>query len=104
MPARSERGHGPPGATLIAGEQDTSRYDVTVTSYRLVPCPGAVRPGYPRAMGELITCDFCGTQASDEQTLTWTTAVENGRRRTFCDTCSRTHLRAMESKLDSEWW
>lgn len=53
----------------------------------------------------LQTCDFCGRQESDEaQTLTWTVAVENGRRRTFCDDCSRTHLRAMESKLDSEWW
>jgi hypothetical protein len=50
------------------------------------------------------TCDLCGKQAPDEETLTWTTAVENGRRRTFCDTCSREHLRAMESKLDSEWW
>ncbi|GAB3257720.1 hypothetical protein [Nocardioides dilutus] len=51
------------------------------------------------------TCDFCGRQEEDEaKTLTWTTAVENGRRRTFCDTCSRDHLRAMEGKLDSEWW
>ena len=55
-------------------------------------------------MSELVTCDFCGTSAVREQTLTWTVAVENGRRRTFCDACSRTHLRAMESKLDSEWW
>ena len=30
--------------------------------------------------------------------------VENGRRRVYCDTCSRTHLRAMEGKLDSEFW
>ncbi|MGN6577271.1 MAG: hypothetical protein ACTHKG_16480 [Nocardioides sp.] len=51
------------------------------------------------------TCDFCGTSAPGEDTpLTWTTAVENGRPRTFCDTCSREHLRAIESKLDSEWW
>jgi hypothetical protein len=52
------------------------------------------------------TCDFCGKQAEDDDaaTLTWTTAVERGRQRTYCDTCSRDHLRAMESKLDSEWW
>ena len=50
------------------------------------------------------TCDFCGRQAPDEETLTWTTSVENKRQRTYCDTCSREHLRAMESKLDSEWW
>ena len=51
------------------------------------------------------TCDLCGRQAEDDAiTLTWTTATENGRPRTFCDACSREHLRAMESKLDSEWW
>lgn len=58
-----------------------------------------------RRVDEVRTCDFCGRQEADEaKTLTWTTAVENGRQRTFCDECSRTHLRAMESKLDSEWW
>jgi hypothetical protein len=30
--------------------------------------------------------------------------MENGRARTYCDTCSREHLRAIEGKLDSEWW
>jgi hypothetical protein len=51
------------------------------------------------------TCDLCGRQeADDTQTLTWTTAVENGRRRLFCDTCTREHLRAMEGKLDSACW
>ncbi|MBJ7359355.1 hypothetical protein [Nocardioides sp.] len=54
------------------------------------------------------TCDFCGRQEEDDAesltTLTWTVAVENGRRRTFCDACSRDNLRAMEGKLDSEWW
>jgi hypothetical protein len=55
-----------------------------------------------------VTCDFCGTAApgdSDQSPpLTWTTAVENGRQRLFCESCSREHLRAIESKLDSEWW
>ena len=50
-------------------------------------------------------CDFCGRQESDPSlALTWTTAVENGRRRTYCDACSRQHLRSMEGKLDSEFW
>ncbi len=57
------------------------------------------------AGGMAITCAFCGTTVPDEQPpLTWTTAVENGRERFFCDRCSREHLRAIESKLDSEWW
>jgi len=52
-----------------------------------------------------VTCDFCGTTApGEEPPLTWTTAVENGRSKAFCDRCSREHLRAMESKLNSEWW
>jgi hypothetical protein len=51
------------------------------------------------------TCDFCGrSEQDDAETLTWSTAVENGRRRTYCESCSREHLRAMEGKLDSEWW
>lgn len=55
------------------------------------------------------TCDFCGRREAAEEAaglaaLTWTTAVEQGRSRAFCPTCSREHLRAMEGKLDSEWW
>jgi len=50
-------------------------------------------------------CDFCGRRESDPLlALTWSTAVENGRRRTYCDACSRQHLRSMEGKLDSEFW
>jgi hypothetical protein len=50
------------------------------------------------------TCDFCGTSAPGDQTpLTWTTAVENGKQRTFCDRWSREHLRAFAGKLDREW-
>ena len=53
----------------------------------------------------MTTCDFCGRQEDDQTALlTWSTAVERGRRSTFCETCSREHLRAMEGKLDSEWW
>jgi hypothetical protein len=52
----------------------------------------------------VATCDLCGTSVEGDLPLTWTTAVENKRRRVFCDQCSREHLRAMEGKLDSEWW
>jgi hypothetical protein len=50
-------------------------------------------------------CDFCGRRETDPaQTLTWSTSVENGRQRSYCDSCSREHLRGMEGKLDSEYW
>lgn len=53
----------------------------------------------------MVTCSFCGAVVESETPpLTWTSAVENGKLKLFCDECSRTHLRAMESKLDSEWW
>ena len=58
-----------------------------------------------RVGGVSVTCDFCGATApGDQPPLTWTTSVENGRQKYFCETCSREHLRAIESKLDSEWW
>ncbi|QIK75655.1 hypothetical protein [Nocardioides piscis] len=50
------------------------------------------------------TCDRCGREATDADALTWITSVEAGGRRTYCDECSRTNLRAIEGKLDSEWW
>lgn len=64
----------------------------------------------------MATCDLCGTTSTtgtnvttgdttdDDLPLTWTTAVENRRSRVFCPACSREHLRAIEGKLDSEWW
>ena len=65
----------------------------------------SVRPSSLEGVSEQpTTCDFCGRQGSGAETLTWTTSVENGRQRTYCEECSRTHLRAIEGKLDSEWW
>ena len=53
----------------------------------------------------MAVCAFCGEVSEGEDPpLTWTLAVERGRTQYFCDACSRQHLRAMESKLDSEWW
>lgn len=55
-----------------------------------------------------LTCDFCGRVAADADSdalpLTWSTAVENGRVRRYCEECSRAHVRSMEGKLDSEYW
>ena len=87
--------------TIEAGYDDHSSYPASFVS------PLHVLPLRPSGttLGSVKTCDFCGKQADDDAAaLTWTTAVENGRKRSFCETCSREHLRAMESQLDSEWW
>ncbi|WP_326720785.1 hypothetical protein OHT59_16160 [Streptomyces sp. NBC_00243] len=50
-----------------------------------------------------IVCARCGTPADGPQP-TWTCSMENGTRHYFCDSCARTHLRAIEGRLDSAWW
>ncbi len=58
-----------------------------------------------RTLAGMRTCDFCGRQEPEgAATLAWTVSVENGRRRHYCDACSREHVRSMEGKLDSEFW
>jgi hypothetical protein len=95
------RSRGPQRDTLIAGGQPGAGHDL-VGRARLLAISGLPSVHEEPAVK---TCDFCGrTEDDDSKTLTWSAAVENGRRRTFCEVCSREHLRAMESKLDSEWW
>jgi hypothetical protein len=71
-------------------------------------CVHVVTPGHGgTAYGDLVAvhCDFCGANApGDQAPLTWTLSVENGRSRVFCESCSREHLRSIESKLDSDFW
>lgn len=51
------------------------------------------------------TCAFCGAVEDDAATLlTWSSSVERGRTLRYCLTCSRENLRALEGKLDQEWW
>ncbi|MGY0491922.1 hypothetical protein [Streptomyces sp. WG-D5] len=50
-----------------------------------------------------IVCARCGTTAQ-EPPLTWTFSIEGGTRRHFCDACARENIRAIEGRLDSDWW
>jgi hypothetical protein len=51
------------------------------------------------------TCYGCGRQADGPAVpLTWATGRERGHPVVHCDWCTRDHVRAIESKLDSEWW
>lgn len=53
------------------------------------------------------TCARCGVTV-EEPPLTWTSSVESrgGDKRTvfYCDTCSRENVRAIEGRLDQDWW
>jgi hypothetical protein len=53
--------------------------------------------------GVMVTCALCG-KTEDEQPLTWSTSVERGAIRLYCDQCSRDNVRGIESKLDQDWW
>jgi DNA-directed RNA polymerase subunit RPC12/RpoP len=48
-------------------------------------------------------CARCGATAEAPQPL-WICSVENGARHYFCATCARENLRAIEGRLDSDWW
>ena len=50
-----------------------------------------------------VRCARCGRTAA-EQPLTWATSVERGETRLYCEQCSRDNLRAMEGRLDAEWF
>ncbi|MFF0597492.1 hypothetical protein [Streptomyces antibioticus] len=67
------------------------------------PSGGSDHGGSPKESGAL-RCDRCGTRAGDPPPVTWTCSVEHGIRRHYCETCSRDNLRAIEGRLDSEWW
>jgi hypothetical protein len=52
-----------------------------------------------------VTCDLCGAVAvGAELPLTWSTATDRERVLRYCERCTRENLRAMESKLDQEYW
>ncbi|MDX2732118.1 MULTISPECIES: hypothetical protein [Streptomyces] len=55
--------------------------------------------------GRVVVCARCDTAADSEYAPpTWVCSVENGRRQYFCDNCARSHIRAIEGRLDSPWW
>jgi hypothetical protein len=52
-----------------------------------------------------VTCQLCGAASPDDAaSLTWTSSVERGRTVWYCERCSRENLRAIEGRLDSEWF
>ncbi|MFF5884215.1 hypothetical protein [Streptomyces sp. NPDC012589] len=50
-----------------------------------------------------VLCARCGA-AADGPPASWTLSVEADVRRHYCEVCSRENLRAIEGRLDAEWW
>ncbi len=50
-----------------------------------------------------VTCALCAATAP-ALPLGWGTSIDRGVTVHHCERCSRENVRAMESKLDPEWW
>ena len=50
-----------------------------------------------------VRCALCG-RAAAEQPLTWAVSVERGETLLYCEQCSRDNVRAMEGRLDADWF
>ena len=59
--------------------------------------------GVRESEGGTIVCALCGVTGANLP-FTWATSLEHGRTRYDCDRCSREYLRAMEGRLDAEWF
>lgn len=54
-----------------------------------------------------IACGTCGAvpgRADAAARLAWSRGIENGRVVWTCPECTRRYARAIEGKLDSQWW
>lgn len=74
-----------------------------------LPGGGSAQPNDQRATDQrandrqYVVCARCGTRAQGTP-LTWSYSVEDGVGRYVCEGCAREHIRAIEARLDSDWW
>ncbi|MGN9792521.1 hypothetical protein ACWGH4_27560 [Streptomyces sp. NPDC054847] len=62
------------------------------------------RTPHPEQPGdEGIVCAGCG-KVAEGPPVTWTCSVEDGVRHYLCEDCARDNIRAIESRLDPQWW
>lgn len=50
-----------------------------------------------------VTCSWCGATAP-ALPLDWVLSSSGEREDFYCATCARANLRAIEGRLDQEWW
>ena len=51
-----------------------------------------------------VFCSWCGATAPDGVPMTWSMQTSERGVQTLCESCTRTNVRSIEAKLDSEWW
>ena len=54
-----------------------------------------------------VICQVCGRApdaAEGDPSLTWMMDSDGARRRWTCPRCVRDNVRALEAKLEPEWW
>lgn len=52
----------------------------------------------------IVACALCGRQEPGPP-ISWMSESDPRRGRVYyCDGCAREHLRAIESRLDQQWW
>jgi len=52
----------------------------------------------------VTSCELCGRTSEQENPLGWSTEFVDGRTRRVCEKCTRDNVRAIEAKLEQEWW
>lgn len=50
-----------------------------------------------------VVCSRCG-QTADGRPLDWTVERDDGGQRWLCATCTHSHVRDIEARLDTSWW
>jgi hypothetical protein len=53
---------------------------------------------------DTASCSVCGTSVQGEPPLTWSTSTGPRGRTLVTSVRPRDHVRAIEAKLDEEWW
>jgi hypothetical protein len=51
----------------------------------------------------VVTCARCGVTV-DDPPPTWSRQSSGGRDEWLCERCTRENVRAIEGRLDAEWW
>ena len=55
---------------------------------------------------DAVVCSSCGTPGPDDESalFEWSRGTDRGRTTWTCPTCARENVRAIEAKLDADWW